>query len=95
MNIKIGDVLVFIGRKDGGKLCKHFKNFQIGKRYEISHITQTWYEMDESNRMEGYCVLFKNSKYGCYEDQISDYFVYQFEWRDSLISSISKIFKNQ
>lgn len=88
MKIKIGDVLVFAGRKDGRNLEEHFKNFTVGKRYEISNITSVVYDIDEVTRMEGKCVLFKGETYGCHEENLDIYFVHQSEWRESLISKI-------
>lgn len=88
MDIKIGDVLVFAGHREGRELDHHFKNFKIGKRYEISDITSVVYDIDEVTRMEGSCVLFKGETYGCHEENIEIYFVHQDEWREGLLSKI-------
>lgn len=88
MRIEEGEVLVFVGRKDGGQMDDHFRNFKVGERYEISDITTTYYDIDEYTRMGGRCVLFKDFNYGCHEENLDIYFVRQDEWRESLLSKI-------
>jgi hypothetical protein len=80
-----GDTLFFVGRKDGGVCDEHFKNFEIGKGYEISTITYVSYDLDDITGYSSYCVLFENSMYGCQVDYVNDYFVTQEEWRSSQI----------
>ena len=88
MDIKIGDVLVFAGHREGREPDHHFKNFKIGKRYEISDITSVYYDLDEVTRVGGNCVLFKGETYGCHVENIEIYFVHQDEWREGLLSKI-------
>lgn len=88
MEIKIGDVLVFAGHREGRALDSHFKNFKIGKRYEVSGFTDVYYEIDDVTRMGGSCVLFKGESHGCREENLDTYFVRLSEWRESLISKI-------
>lgn len=100
MDVKIGEVVVFAGRRDGKALDDHFTYFRIGKRYEISDIISVQYDIDEVTRLGGQCVLFKGESHGCHLESIGDYFVHQAEWRDSLLSKIlpnyiMKIIKKQ
>lgn len=88
MDIKIGDVLVFAGHREGREPDHHFKNFKIGKRYEVSGFTDVYYEIDEITSMGGKCVLFKGESYGCIEENLETYFVHQDEWREGLLSKI-------
>jgi len=88
MDIEVGDVLVFAGHRDGEELDFHFKNFKVGKRYEVSGFTDVYYEIDEVTSLGGKCVLFKGESYGCREENLDTYFVRQQDWREGLLSKL-------
>lgn len=88
MNIEAGDVLVFVGNKKGQPLDEHFRNFTIGKRYEVSSVMLVQYDIDEVTSVGGNCIIFKGETYGCNVESVDEYFVRQEEWRDGLLSKI-------
>lgn len=88
MDIEVGEVLVFAGHRDGKELDYHFKNFKVGKRYEVSGFTDVYYEIDEVTSVGGKCVLFKGESYGCREENLDTYFVRQQDWREGLLSKL-------
>jgi hypothetical protein len=88
MKVSKGDELVFAGRKDGGKLDSHFRNFRIGKTYVVSDIARVGYDLDDIYRFDSTCVLFKDETYGCHLESIDTYFVHKGEWRDSILYKI-------
>ena len=88
MDIEVGEVLVFAGHREGKEMEHHFKNFKIGKRYEVSGFTDVYYEIDEVTSLGGKCVLFKGESYGCREENLDTYFVRQQDWREGILSKI-------
>lgn len=87
MNLKVGDVLVFIGNKYLQN--KHYDdNFEIGKSYRISRLEKIAYDIDEVTGYNSECVLFDNHTHGCLITSIKDYFLTVEDYRNQKISKI-------
>lgn len=86
MNLKIGDVLIFIGNKTLQN--NHYDNFEIGKSYKISRLEKIGYDMDDFIGYNSDCVLFENHTHGCLITSIKDYFVTIEEYREIKINKI-------
>jgi hypothetical protein len=83
-----GEVLVFVGRKDGSRMEEHFENFELGKSYEISDVKVVSYDIDEVTNMSSRCILFYNEKYGCHEESAPLYFVTKDEYREMQVNKV-------
>lgn len=88
MNLKVGDVLVFIGNKNLQNL--HYDNFEIGKSYKISRLENLGYDIDEVTGYNSECVLFENHTHGCLISSIKDYFLSIEDYRNNKINKIIK-----
>ena len=87
MNLKVGDVLVFIGNKYLQN--KHYDdNFEIGKSYRISRLEKIAYDIDEVVGYNSDCVLFENHTHGCLITSIKDYFLTIEDYRNNKIDKI-------
>jgi hypothetical protein len=87
MNLKVGDMLVFIGNKS--LQSKHYdENFEIGKSYKISRIEKIAYDIDEVIGYNNDCVLFEDHSYGCLISSLKDYFLSIEDYRNSKIEKI-------
>ena len=87
MNLKVGDLLIFIGNKNLQN--KHYDdNFEIGKSYKISNISYIGYDIDEITGYYNKCVLFENHTHGCLITSIKDYFLTMEEYRNVKIKNI-------
>lgn len=88
MNLKEGDVLIFIGNKNLKN--NHYDNFEIGKSYKISRLEKISYNLDELTGYSNDCVLFENHTHGCLITNIKDYFITIEEYRNKKINQIIK-----
>lgn len=88
MNLKVGDVLVFIGNKNLQNL--HYDNFEIGKSYKISRLENLGYDIDEVTGYNSECVLFENHTHGCLISSVKDYFLSIEDYRNNKINKIIK-----
>lgn len=88
MNLKVGDVLVFIGNKNLQNI--HYDNFEIGKSYKISRLENLGYDIDEVTGYNSECVLFENHTHGCLISSIKDYFLSIEDYRNNKINKIIK-----
>lgn len=87
MNLKVGDVLVFIGNELLQN--KHYDdNFEIGKSYKVSNISYIGYDIDEVTGHHNKCVLFENHTHGCLITTIKDYFLSIEDYRNQKINKI-------
>ena len=87
MDLKLGDVLVFVGNERLRN--KHYDdNFELGKRYKISRLEKIGYDIDEVSGYNSDCVLFENHPYGCLISSLMDYFMHIDEYRDKKINTI-------
>ena len=86
MNLKVGDVLVFIGNK----LLQnnHYDNFEVGKSYTISRLEKIGYDIDEVTGYNNECVLFENHTHGCLITSVKSYFLTIEDYRNQKISKI-------
>jgi len=67
--MKIGDEFVFIGKEVEDS---HFKNFEYGKHYVISSIS----DLPDGDSYGNYCcIMFSNCNYGCIDYYFDRYFV--------------------
>jgi hypothetical protein len=90
MNLKVGDLLIFIGNKNLQN--KHYDdNFEIGKSYKISNMSYIGYDIDEVTGYYNKCVLFENHTHGCLITSIKDYFLTMEEYRNNKIDKIINI----
>jgi len=87
---EIGQVLVFKGaqKPEDSRMEAHFKNFKVGKRYEVSGIIHVGYDMDDMHAYSSMAVIFRDETFGCHLDIVWEYFVPQSEWREGLLSKI-------
>lgn len=88
MNLKVGDVLVFIGNKNLQNI--HYDNFEIGKSYKISRLENLGYDIDEVTGYNSECVLFENHTHGCLISSVKDYFLSIEDYRNNKINKIIK-----
>jgi hypothetical protein len=87
MNLKVGDLLIFIGNKNLQN--NHYNdNFEIWKSYKISRLENIAYDIDEVSGYNSECVLFENHKYGCLITSLKNYFVTIEEYREIKINKI-------
>jgi len=86
MNLKVGDLLIFIGNKNLQN--NHYDNFEIGKSYKISRLENISYNIDEVSGYNSECVLFENHTHGCLTTSLKDYFVTIEEYRNNKIDDI-------
>jgi hypothetical protein len=87
MNLKVGDILVFIGNKN--LQSKHYdENFEIGKSYKISRIEKIEYDIDDIIGYSSECVLFEKHTHGCHSNSIKNYFLSIEDYRNSKIEKI-------
>lgn len=86
MNIKVGDLLIFIGNKNLQN--NHYDNFEIGKSYKISRLENIAYDIDEVSGYNSECVLFENHTHGCLVKSIKEYFLTIEEYREIKINKI-------
>jgi len=86
MNIKEGDVLVFVGNERLQN--KHYDNFEIGKSYRVSRLEKIGYDEDEFVGYENECVLFEDHSHGCLLSSLNNYFTTIEEYRNNKIDTI-------
>jgi hypothetical protein len=86
MNLKVGDLLIFIGNKNLQN--KHYDNFEIGKSYKISKLEKIRYDLDDISGYNSECVLFENHTHGCFVTNLEKYFVTIEEYRNQKIDKI-------
>jgi hypothetical protein len=87
MNLKVGDLLVFVGNKN--LQSKHYdENFEVGKSYRISRIEKIAYDLDDSVGYNNECIIFENHTHGSYLDSVLNYFVTIEDYRNSKIEKI-------
>ena len=86
MNLKVGDLLIFIGNKNLQN--NHYDNFEIGKSYKISRIEKIAYDIDEVVGYNSDCVLFENHTHGCLITSLKDYFATIEDYRNNKIDKI-------
>jgi hypothetical protein len=83
MELKIGDVLVFIGGKN---IDTHFKNFEKNKTYTITSMGLL-YDHSEYKSNSRY-VTFQESNYGSLYSNIKKYFIHLDDFRDEKLNEI-------
>lgn len=87
MNLKVGDVLIFIGNKQIQN--NHYDdNFEIEKSYKVSKLEYIGYDIDEVTGYNNKCVLFENHTHGCLITSVKDYFLSIDEYRNSKIENL-------
>ena len=86
MNLKVGDLLIFIGNKNLQN--NHYDNFEIGKSYKILRLENIAYNIDEVSGYNSECVLFENHTHGCLITSLKDYFVTIEDYRNNKIDKI-------
>jgi len=87
MELKVGDVLVFVGNE--GLNNKHYDNFDKGRQYKISRLESISYHIDEATGYESECVMFENHTHGCLASSIRSYFIKIEDYRNQKIESIT------
>ena len=86
MNLKVGDLLIFIGNKNLQN--KHYDNFEVGKSYKISKLKKIRYDLDDISGYNSECVLFENHTHGCLLSSLEDYFLTIEDYRNNKIDKI-------
>jgi hypothetical protein len=86
MNLKVGDLLIFIGNKNLQN--KHYDNFEVGKSYKISKLEKIRYDLDDISGYNSECVLFENHTHGCLLSSLEDYFLTIEDYRNNKIDKI-------
>ena len=86
MNLKVGDLLIFIGNKNLQN--KHYDNFEVGKSYKISKLEKIRYDLDDISGYNSECVLFDNHTHGCLINSLKSYFLTVEDYRNQKISKI-------
>lgn len=86
MNLKVGDVLIFIGNKTLQN--NHYDNFEIGKSYKISRLENIGYDVDDFVGYNNECVLFENHSHGCLLSSLKNYFMTIEDYRNGKIDKI-------
>lgn len=86
MNLKIGDLLIFVGNKNLQN--NHYDNFEIGKSYKISKLQNIAYDLDDITGYNNECVLFENHTHGCLLNSVGKYFISIEDYRNKKINKI-------
>jgi len=86
MNLKVGDLLIFVGNKNLQN--NHYDNFEIGKSYKISKLQNIAYDLDDITGYNSECVLFENHTHGCLLNSVEKYFISIEDYRNKKINKI-------
>lgn len=69
---------------------EHFKNFEIGGRYEFKSITTGMYDLDSlpDIKWNSSIVIFSNTNYAVFDFELDKYFISLDNYRETILNQL-------